>query len=245
MVPGDTSGLLVAATKAVNAVNVNLAKAASGTQLLGAPSVTLTYSGLAPSADGRVYGQLISNATGRPLGNQVTPIKVTLDGLPHTTTVPLEVVAADAGPNSTYTLQITDGTTDYFVARQPGAITFSKISISVPTVAPGGSFVIASGSAAANAGTASGALLSASSRRVVACLSRRAFSVHLKARYAHRVRSAPVLLGGRVLGRFSAKHRAVNVNLKGRAGTIRLRIVMHLRGGRTVTDTRRYHVCSR
>ena len=54
-----------------------------------------------------------------------------------------------------------------------------------------------------------------------------------------------MLLGGRVLGRFSAQHRTVKVNLKGRTGTVRLRIVMHLRGGRTVTDTRRYHVCSR
>ena len=48
MVAGDTSGLLVAATKAVNAVNVDLAKPANGTQLLGAPSVTLSYSALRP-----------------------------------------------------------------------------------------------------------------------------------------------------------------------------------------------------
>ena len=68
--------------------------------------------------------------------------------------------------------------------------------------------------------------------------------MHLKSRYARRVRSAPVLLGGRVLGRLSARHRTVKVNLKGRTGTVRVRIVMHLRGGRTLTDTRRYHVCT-
>jgi ABC-2 type transport system ATP-binding protein len=249
MVPGDTSGTLIAATKAVNAVNVALAKPADGTQLLGEPTLTLAYSGLAASADGRVYAQLISNATGRPLGNQVTPIEVTLDGQPHTTTLPIEAVASDAGPTSTYTLQLTDGTSDYFAARQAGLVTFSKIAISVPTVAAGGSFVIAPapGAATSSTGSASGSASGSSSThpKAIVCTSRRAFSLHLRARYRRQVRSARILLGTHVLGRFATPKRAVRIDLKGRTGTVDVRIVMALRNGRHVTDTRRYHLCAK
>ena len=64
---------------------------------------------------------LLIDANGLVLGNQVTPIPVTLDGQAHTVTIPLEAIAADAAAGSTYTLQITDGTTVYFAARSAGA----------------------------------------------------------------------------------------------------------------------------
>jgi hypothetical protein len=60
-----------------------------------------------------------------------------LDGQAHTLTIPLEAVAADVGPGSTYTLQITDGTTVYFAARGAGVVNLLKISLIVPTVSPG------------------------------------------------------------------------------------------------------------
>ena len=142
LVPGDASGALIAAAPAANAVNVPLHTPAAGTQLLGEPTLTLDYSGTATSADGRLYAQLVSTTNGLVLGNQVTPIPVTLDGHPHTLTIPLEAVAADAGPSSGYTLQITDGTTVYFAARAAGAVTLSKISVSVPTVAAGAARVV-------------------------------------------------------------------------------------------------------
>jgi hypothetical protein len=50
-------------------------------------------------------------------------------------------VAADAGGADTYTLQITDGSSMYFAAREAGTITFSKASVSIPTVAPGASTI--------------------------------------------------------------------------------------------------------
>jgi ABC-2 type transport system ATP-binding protein len=142
LVVGDTSGELIVASRAVNAVNVPLQSPASGTELLGEPTLTLAYSGTATSADTRLYAQIISNANGLVLGNQVTPIPVTLDGQDHTLTIPMEAIAADAGPGATYTLQITDGTTVYFAARSAGAVTLSKISLSVPTVAQGASSVV-------------------------------------------------------------------------------------------------------
>ena len=106
--------------------------------MLGEPTLTLSYSGTAADADGRVYAQIISNANGLVLGNQVTPIPVTLDGQAHTLTIPLEAVAADVAPGSTYTLQITDGTSVYFAARSAGLVDLSRRSRSAcPTVAAG------------------------------------------------------------------------------------------------------------
>jgi hypothetical protein len=83
----------------------------------------------------------------------VTPVPVNLDGHAHTVTIPLEAVAADVGPGSTYTLQITDGTDVYFAARSAGLVNLSKISVSVPTVAPGASQVVTGTTPSGTAGT--------------------------------------------------------------------------------------------
>jgi ABC-2 type transport system ATP-binding protein len=139
---GDTSGELIVASRAVNAVNVPVQTPATGTQMVGEPTLTLDYSGTATNPDSRLYAQIISNANGLVLGNQVTPIPVTLDGAAHTLTIPLEAIAADVAAGSTYTLQITDGTTVYFAARDAGVVTLSKISLAVPTVSPGSSRVV-------------------------------------------------------------------------------------------------------
>ena len=45
---------------------------------MGAPELTLTYSGTGSSR--HVYAQLVDDTTGLVLGNIVTPIPVTLDG---------------------------------------------------------------------------------------------------------------------------------------------------------------------
>ena len=78
-----------------------------------------------------------------------------------------------------------------------------------------------------------------------ACLSRRAFSVHLRRRYRGRVASARVIVGGRVVARLRHGADSARVNLRGRPQrTVTVRIVMRLSSGRTVTDTRRYHPCT-
>ena len=131
---GDTSGAAIEAQKAANALTIPLAKPASGTQLLGEPTLSLSYSGTAATSAGVVYAQLVDNTSGLVLGNQVTPVPVTLDGSAHTITLPLEAVAIDAVAGSSYTLQIVGGTSDYFAARQPLSITLSRATISIPTV---------------------------------------------------------------------------------------------------------------
>ncbi|MEA2168290.1 MAG: type transport system ATP-binding protein [Solirubrobacteraceae bacterium] len=221
LVPGSTSGLLIAAAKAPNAVNVTLERPQPGTMLVGPPELTLAYTGTAPSADGRVYAQLLSDATGRPLGNQVTPVKVTLDGKPHTTTLPIEAVAADAGPDSTYTLQITDGSSQYFAARQAGTIDFSRVKLSVPTADPAGVDTTPA---------------------PVACRARHTLRLRVAKRYRHRIRSVRVLAGKKVVGR---SHRAaVRVHLKSYSGKVRLRVKIKLRGGKHALARRTVRLCA-
>ncbi|MFL5885230.1 MAG: hypothetical protein ACJ77M_09185, partial [Thermoleophilaceae bacterium] len=79
---------------------------------------------------------LVDNATNKVVGPIVTPVPVTLDGKDHSLTIPLEGVALDATPQSSYSLQITDGSNVYFGSRQPGLVTFKRIAVSVPTVGP-------------------------------------------------------------------------------------------------------------
>jgi ABC-2 type transport system ATP-binding protein len=141
-VTGDTSGQLIAASRATNAVNVPLNTPALGTELVGEPSLNLTYSGTATNANSRLYAQIISNANGLVLDNQVTPVPVTLDGATRTLSISLEGVAADASAGSTYTLQITDGTSVYFAARNAGVVNLAHIGLSVSTVGPGSSSVV-------------------------------------------------------------------------------------------------------
>ena len=59
------------------------------------------------------------------VGNQATPIPVTLDGQPHTITRPLEAIAASAPAGAKYTLQLIGGTQLYGPVRGAAAITFS------------------------------------------------------------------------------------------------------------------------
>ena len=41
----------------------------------------------------RVFAQLVDDTTGLVIGNQITPIEVTLDGQSHTAQVPMEMIA--------------------------------------------------------------------------------------------------------------------------------------------------------
>lgn len=146
LVPGDTSGVLIAASPATNAVSVPLPKVTAATAIVGEPALTLDYSGTAPLPDARVYAQIVDDRRGQVVGPVVTPIQLSLDGAAHSLEIPIEGVALDATPDSSYTLQITDGSNVYFAQRQAGLVNFSRIKVSLPTV----------GAAAAGGTTAGG-----------------------------------------------------------------------------------------
>jgi ABC-2 type transport system ATP-binding protein len=211
--PADAvSGTPLAAGRAANAVNV--AVDSTGKQIVGEPSLTLTYSGT--GAGTHVFAQLVDEARNVVVGNQATPIPVTLDGQSHTVTRPLEAIASAGGK---YTLQVIGGTMLYGPVRGVAAIDFSKIQLSLPTVG------------------AEPPLLAP--RRT--CVSLRRFEIRLP----KSVRSARVTLNGKRVktSRRGGRVRAL-IDLRGRThSTVKVRAVARTKGGRTLRQTRTYHVC--
>ncbi len=126
----------IAPAPAKNAVNVVIT-ATVGATSVGAPRLDITYSGTAPAGDRptRVFAQLVDDGSGLVLGNQVTPIAVTLDGHPHTASVALEMIAHTLAPGDTITLQIVATTVAYSPPRFGGSIEFTKIHIALPKAA--------------------------------------------------------------------------------------------------------------
>jgi ABC-2 type transport system ATP-binding protein len=140
--PGDSAELrLIAAlspTPAQNAVGVRLPAPRAPAELVGAPTLTVGYQGLAEAgsvSDTRVYAQLVDGD--EVLGDQVTPIPVRLDGRFHSLTLPLQAIAALARPGASLTLQLTASCAGFQVQPAIGAIRFSTIRVSVPTVRSG------------------------------------------------------------------------------------------------------------
>ncbi|MBP2451261.1 S15 peptidase family protein [Mycolicibacterium lutetiense] len=123
-------------TKAANAVNVKVtAPSGTATQIVGAPELTMTYSGIGTSR--HVYAQIVDDQTGQVIGNVVTPIPVTLDGRERTVTIPMEAVAYTLEPGHTATVQITTSATSFLNFTQFGAINISGVEVSLPTAGPG------------------------------------------------------------------------------------------------------------
>lgn len=123
-------------TKASNAVNVKVTgPSGTATQIVGAPELTMTYSGIGTSR--HVYAQIVDDQTGQVIGNIVTAVPVTLDGKEHTVTIPMEAVAYTLEPGHTATVQITTSATSFLNFTQFGAINISDVQVSLPTAGPG------------------------------------------------------------------------------------------------------------
>jgi ABC-2 type transport system ATP-binding protein len=73
------------------------------------------------------------DTTGLVLGNQVTPVPVTLDGQTHTITIPLEQVAHTLAPGETVTLQLVASAADYETIWSVGEVNVSSMQLTLPT----------------------------------------------------------------------------------------------------------------
>ncbi|MFZ0089356.1 MAG: alpha/beta fold hydrolase [Solirubrobacteraceae bacterium] len=125
--------------KAVNAVDVTVRSPRRTALVLGAPRLTLSYEGVAGLGQPMrtsVFAQVVDDASGKLLGNQVTPIPITLDGTAHTVSEPLEIVAASDRRGERLTLQIVADTVAYATQRDTGALRLSRIRVTLPTVDP-------------------------------------------------------------------------------------------------------------
>jgi ABC-2 type transport system ATP-binding protein len=81
-----------------------------------------------------VLAQIVDDSTGKVLGNQITPIPLTLDGRQHVLSQPLEILAATAEPGSHFTLQLVAQSTAYNLHPQGGSVRFVRIRIRLPGV---------------------------------------------------------------------------------------------------------------
>jgi len=118
-------------SRAINALNLTIPAAADTTYIVGAPQLTMTYSGTGTSR--HVYAQLVDDTTGLVLGNLVTPVPVTLDGKTHTVSVPMEMVAQTLEPGETVTLQLVASAFPYETITTSGALNVSGMTLSLPT----------------------------------------------------------------------------------------------------------------
>ena len=122
------------AFKAANAVNIRV-PATTETYLVGAPELTLTYSGTGSSR--HVYAQLVDDSTGLVLGYIATPIPVTLDGTTRTVTVDLEPVAHTLRPGESVTLQLVASAGLYErIIPGLGVLNVSCMQLTLPTANP-------------------------------------------------------------------------------------------------------------
>lgn len=135
-------------TKATNALNIEITDSEDsggdhepGTLLLGEPVVEVTYTGerSAETVDSaptrrptRVFAQLVDESDGKVVGNQVTPIKVVLDGKEHKARVPLEVISFSLKPQAKLTLQLVARTVAYATPELGGSIEFSSVEVKLP-----------------------------------------------------------------------------------------------------------------
>ncbi|PRC49354.1 peptidase S15, partial [Mycobacterium sp. ITM-2017-0098] len=118
---------LPSAAWAFNAVNLRVPDATELTHLLGAPELTLSYSGTGSAK--HVYAQLVDDETGLVLGNQVTPIPVVLDGESHTVTFSMEQIAHTLKPGESVTLQLVTSAFQFLNFYSGGAIKVEEMSV--------------------------------------------------------------------------------------------------------------------
>jgi ABC-2 type transport system ATP-binding protein len=125
-------------SKADNAVSIPIEVGDLDALALGTPRLTFTYEGTPlgrwPDPETRIYAQLVDDETGLVLGNQITPIAVTLDGEQRTATVDLEVIAHHVEPGDTLTLQVVAATTAFNGATLDGTmLEIDDLRVTIPT----------------------------------------------------------------------------------------------------------------
>lgn len=110
------------ATPAANAVELSVRAPRRTVSVVGAPRLTFTYSGLAAPKATHLYAQVVDEERGVVLGNQATPVAVTLDGAEHRVSLPLEIVSWRVDPDARLSVQITNATTLYEAQGSTGSV---------------------------------------------------------------------------------------------------------------------------
>jgi ABC-2 type transport system ATP-binding protein len=126
-----------AATPAPNAVTVGFSAPPAGSDIVGAPTLKLTYKGNSLSPNTFLFAQILDAKANRIIGSQVTPLPVILDDHVHTVERDLEPIAAHAGSDEQYRVQITPGTGLYGAQHSVGGVVLQQVGASLPLVTAG------------------------------------------------------------------------------------------------------------
>ncbi|MET0702440.1 MAG: CocE/NonD family hydrolase [Mycobacterium sp.] len=122
---------------ASNAVNIQLTnpvvQGGVPVNVVGAPTVTMTYSGLGTSQ--HVYAQIVDKKTGLVVDQIVTPLPVNLDGQTHTQTYVLNDIAYTMYADSDLELQIVTSATAFLDLSEYGLINVGAVSVNLPVAA--------------------------------------------------------------------------------------------------------------
>ncbi len=106
--------------------------------VVGAPELGLGYTcslDTEATLPTRIFAQIVDEQTGRVLGNQVTPVPITCDGLLHQTRMALEPVGYAPSGDGALTLQLVATTVAYAVPQLGGTDDFARIELALPVVA--------------------------------------------------------------------------------------------------------------
>lgn len=109
-------------------VKVSAKKAAV---VVGTPKLRVKYTGTSKNNKVRVLAQLIHKR--KVVGNQITPIPLTLNGKKQTATVPLEAISVSLRKGQGVKLQITPQSSAYNTFPKGGKVKFSRIKLTLPT----------------------------------------------------------------------------------------------------------------
>jgi ABC-2 type transport system ATP-binding protein len=129
-------GLTDLTTPDDHAASIRFSRPRRGADIVGTPTVRITYRGRADPARTFVYAQIVDATAKRVIGGEATPIPVVLDGRRHTIQRPLEAIAVHTVAGSSYVLQISSGGATYALQHSLGSISLSAARATLPIVNP-------------------------------------------------------------------------------------------------------------
>ena len=111
--------------------------APTGSDIVGAPRLKVTYQGNAVSPNTFLYAQIVDGRANRVIGSQATPLPVILDDRVRTVERDVQPIAAHAGAGERYRVQITPGTGVFGPQLSVGGVVLKKVEASLPLVTAG------------------------------------------------------------------------------------------------------------
>jgi ABC-2 type transport system ATP-binding protein len=116
-------------------IETGYARPAVASDVVGEPTLTMTYDGLGLPSPAYVYAQVVDAAAGgRVAGGQVTPVPVVLDGRSHTVTLKLEALALRVRPTSDLRLQIVRSSPIFGSQLAVGTVNVRSLTSTLPVV---------------------------------------------------------------------------------------------------------------